>query len=116
MVKETFVRLTDDLDGGEGQESVMFSLDGREYEIDLSAKNAAALRKALDKYVAAARSRTAEGAPRRRRATTSARPARRGSAVDPKAVRVWAAENGIALSSRGRVPASIIDQYRAAVG
>ena len=36
------------------------------------------------------------------------------SAVDLKAVRAWAASNGIALSSRGRVSASVIQQYRSA--
>ena len=34
--------------------------------------------------------------------------------VDTKAVRKWASSNGIELSSRGRVPAEIIEKYRAA--
>jgi hypothetical protein len=36
------------------------------------------------------------------------------SAVDVKAVRAWAASNGIELSSRGRVPTSVLEQYRSA--
>ena len=51
MVQRTIVRLTDDVSGveiaaGKG-ETVIFSLDGRSYEIDLPAKNASDLRKAL---------------------------------------------------------------------
>ncbi len=45
---QVFVSLTDDLDGSEADETIMFALDGAGYEIDLNAKNAAALRKALD--------------------------------------------------------------------
>ncbi len=97
--------LTDDLDGSEAEETVRFALDGDDYEIDLNSKNAAGLRKALDKFVAGARRSTP---PR-------SRPRGRGSKsdVDPKAVRVWAAENGIAISSRGRISTEIIEQYRA---
>ena len=35
--------LTDDLDGSDADETIMFALDGGSYEIDLNAKNAAAL-------------------------------------------------------------------------
>lgn len=53
------VTLVDDLDGtdiprGLG-ETVRFSIDGRNYEIDLSDDNAAALRKALQPYTEAGR-------------------------------------------------------------
>ena len=48
MAQRTVVRLTDDLSGAEipaGKgETVTFSLDGQSYEIDLTAKNAGALR------------------------------------------------------------------------
>ena len=45
----------DDIDGSEAEGTVRFALDGAEYEIDLNAKNAEALRKALSRYVEAAR-------------------------------------------------------------
>lgn len=38
--------LIDDLDGGEADETVAFAVDGRSYEVDLSAKSAAKLREA----------------------------------------------------------------------
>ena len=39
--------LEDDIDGGEAERTVSFAFDGVEYEIDLSAANAAALAEAL---------------------------------------------------------------------
>ena len=41
----------DDLDGSEAEGTVRFGLDGTEYEIDLSAEHAQALRDALARYV-----------------------------------------------------------------
>ena len=55
MAQQTTVTLTDDLDGGKAAETVTFGLDGRIYEIDLSKKNASALRKALGEFTASAR-------------------------------------------------------------
>lgn len=49
MAQEVLVSLIDDLDGSDADETIMFALDGTGYEIDLNIKNAAALRKALDK-------------------------------------------------------------------
>ncbi|GAA0607975.1 hypothetical protein GCM10009547_07400 [Sporichthya brevicatena] len=55
MARRTVKALQDDLTGGPADETVRFSLDGIDYEIDLSAKNAERLRSDLDLYVAAAR-------------------------------------------------------------
>jgi hypothetical protein len=57
---ETITYRTDDLDGTEESgvvkvENVRFAIDGKEYEIDLRAKNANDLRRALAKFVKAAR-------------------------------------------------------------
>lgn len=35
----------------------------------------------------------------------------KANGVDPKAVRVWAVANNIALPARGRFPASVVKQY-----
>lgn len=32
---------------------------------------------------------------------------------DPAAVRAWAAEHGIKVSPRGRIPAAVLERYRA---
>ena len=57
MAKQTTVILVDDLDGSEATEQVEFAVDGRSYEIDLSARNSAKLREVLAPYISAARRR-----------------------------------------------------------
>jgi Lsr2 len=54
-IKTLFV---DDFDGSEAASTVRFALDGTEYEIDLNAEHAQALRDALARYVQAARRAT----------------------------------------------------------
>ncbi len=102
MTRRTEVVLTDDLSGGPATETVRFGLDGRHYEVDLSDKNAAALRRALAKYVEVGR--------RDHRMHVGKR--KHHGDVDPRLVRQWAAENGIDVSARGRVPIDVIEQYR----
>jgi Lsr2 len=51
MAKTVIVKLTDDIDGEDADETVHFALDGKGYEIDLSAANAAALREAFKLYI-----------------------------------------------------------------
>jgi Lsr2 len=113
MARRTVVRLEDDLDGGEAVETVAFGLDGVGYEIDLNEDNAAALRDALEPYLAAAR--TARGGPRRARRPTAPTPAparsRRARDVNAKTVRAWAQEHGYRVSNRGRVPAALLQKY-----
>ena len=106
MAQQTTVTLTDDIDGGKAAETVSFGLDGRIYEIDLSKKNATALRKALGEFTSAAR-RVRSGKPAVKVARTPAR-------VDAKAVREWAQETGLSVSARGRVPSDIVEKYQAA--
>jgi len=107
MASRTIVELTDDLDGKPAAETLSFGLDGREYEIDLSEKNAKALRKTLEPWTASARRVSG----RRTRGTTTTRVE---TGVDNAAVRAWAASNGVELSARGRLPKDVIEQYRAA--
>lgn len=106
MAQVTNVKLLDDLDGGKAVETVAFGVDGVGYEIDLSLKNAKALRKALAEFVAVGRQvkATSSGA---------SRSAARGRAAGPDAatVRQWANENGVPVSVRGRVSADVRAQY-----
>jgi Lsr2 len=104
MSSKVLVILEDDLDGGKADETVEFGLDGAAYAIDLSDDNAKKLRGALDGYISKARKVSGKRSTSRKAS----------SAVDVKAVRAWAASNGIELSSRGRVPASVLQQYRSA--
>jgi len=102
------VQLTDDIDGKPAAETVSFGLDGRSFEIDLSERNARALRKDLAPWVAAAR-RVSGRRPRGARGSGGS-----GSGVDPRAVRAWAASNGIEVSPRGRISSEVLEKYRAA--
>jgi len=102
---------TDDIDGSPNAETVTFSFDGRSFEIDLSKKSRTALEKALKPYIDAGRSVGSRTA----RATSAGRGrGRRSSSVDLAAVRAWAAENGVQVSDRGRISASVLEQYQAA--
>jgi Lsr2 len=92
----------DDLDGGPADETVRFTLDGRAFEINLSAANAERLRASLRPFVAAARR-----ADRARRGTGSSR-ARNAQ------IRAWAKAQGIELSPSGRIPLAVIRRYDAA--
>ena len=47
MAQKVSVVLEDDLTGGAAEQTVRFAFDGTDYEIDLSAKNAAAFAKQL---------------------------------------------------------------------
>ena len=51
MAKTVIVKLTDDLDGGDADETISFALDGRSYEVDLSTANASKLRDSLKPYI-----------------------------------------------------------------
>ena len=90
-----------------------FGLDGTEYEIDLGAKNADALRKALARYVDAARRAPGAAA---RRPGRSGRKAASANGTDPTAVREWAKSQGIEVKDRGRVPAELVVKFKAATG
>ena len=113
MAQRIVTELTDDTDGKPADETVTFALDGREYEIDLTSKNAAALRKAMDVYVKNGR-RLGGGRRGRTSGGSSSSPSRSRSDVDTKAVREWAGKNGYELSSRGRIPSNVIDAYQSA--
>ena len=111
MAQKIQTLLIDDLDGSEAEGTVRFGLDGTDYEIDLNAEHAQALRDALARYVHAARK--AGGSARR-----PARGGRRASAsgVDSTEVREWAKAQGIDVKDRGRVPAELVVKFKAATG
>jgi D-alanine-D-alanine ligase-like ATP-grasp enzyme len=98
MARKVTVQLVDDLDGGPADATIAFGLDGAQYEIDLSAANAAALRDALAQYVGAAR--------RVGRGTRGA-----AGAGDTAKVREWAKSQGLAVSERGRIAADVRAAY-----
>jgi hypothetical protein len=108
VAKQTTVILVDDLDGSEATEQVEFAVDGRSYEIDLSARNSAKLREVLAPYISAARRRS--GRRSTSSATTPARPA--SDREHNQDIRKWAATQGMRISERGRIPSNVLEAYR----
>jgi Lsr2 len=111
MAQKIQTLLIDDLDGGEAESTLRFGLDGAEYEIDLSAKHAEALRKALEPYASAARR---VSGPVARRPGRNGRRAATAAGPDSTSVREWAKAQGIEVKDRGRVPAELVVKFRAA--
>ena len=109
MAQVTEIRLVDDLDGGNADESVDFTVDNNRYQMDLNAKNAARLREVLAPFIAAARRAGGSTTSRTRRSTIAARPA--GATAETAAIREWAGANGFRVSTRGRIAASVREAY-----
>jgi hypothetical protein len=105
MATRIITTLEDDLDGSEANETVTFSIDGTEYEIDLNNAHATELRDTMTKYITVAR-----------KAAGRAKQARRSgpSMSDTRAVRAWAVDNAIPVNVRGRIPADVLERYAAA--
>jgi hypothetical protein len=109
MARKTVTALEDDLTGGPADETVRFSLDGIDYEIDLSARNAERLRNEFDAFVAAGRRlRTPE--------LNGVRPGSGGATpridrAQLTAIREWARRQGLRVSPRGRIPTDVMDAY-----
>ena len=112
MAKQIVTLLTDDLDGGDADRTVEFGLDGVNYTIDLSEKNADKLQKILAPYLSAGtrvRASRIDGRGSRQPATAS-----RSNRDQNQAIREWAGKNGYEVSERGRIPTSIVEAYHQA--
>ena len=107
MAQVRTVRLVDDLDGGEAEESISFALDGVALEIDLSSDNAEKLRGIFAPYIAAARRGDGRRARRPQRLSTGSTAPRE----DAGPIREWAAVNGFTVSARGRISGEVLEAY-----
>ena len=106
MAQKVTIDLQDDLDGGPADETIRFGVDGTDYEIDLRTSHADAFRRELASYIEHAR-RAGRPQPRRPGPTAASR-------QHTGDIRAWAKDRGIAVNERGRIPASVAEQYRAA--
>jgi hypothetical protein len=107
-MQKTIVQLTDDLDPSlEASDTIRFAVDKAEYEIDLSDEHINELRSTFDKYIQHARKVSA-----RRGSAPSSQPAS-GRRTDLSHARRWAAENGVELSTRGRIAAGVLAAFDA---
>ncbi|MFD6416485.1 Lsr2 family protein [Streptomyces sp. NPDC060194] len=101
MAQRVVVTLSDDIDGGQAEETVAFALDGKSYEIDLNPANAEKLRTALAPYVAAGRKHSSAGKTYRNVSV----------APDPAAVRAWARSHRMDVPARGRIPKKVYEAF-----
>ena len=107
MSKSVSVIITDDLDGSQNAEAVLFGLDGVTYEVDLGKRNRARLERALAPFIEAGR-RVPRGGRRRGASRPGGAPAGRAD------VRAWARAAGLKVPERGRISSDIMRRYEAA--
>ena len=104
--------LIDDLDESEASETITYTVNGKDYEIDLSATNAEKFYETLAPYIE--KSRPAERRPALQTAG-GRRTRRRGGGAsgrdDLPLIRAWAGSKGLGVSSRGRIKKELIDHY-----
>ena len=114
MAQQTTVRFVDDLDGSEAVGTVIFSLNNRSYEIDLSDENTDKLHEALAPFVEHGRQiGRGSGRGRGQRQLAIDKPVR-SNREETHAIRQWAREHGHEVSDRGRIPKSVTEAYEAA--
>ena len=107
----------DDITGEEDAETVTIIVNDRGIEVDLAKRSLDKLVKALEPYWAVgseARYTVTKGGGRPSQKVSVRQQRIEEQGWDPALVRAWAAENGIEVPTRGRVPAGIVEQYQAA--
>ena len=118
MAKKTIEVITSDLSGEElepGQgETIIFSVGGGDYSIDLTDAEAEEFRATFDKYVKVASRASSRGT----QSSSSARkPSGSGRSSEELAhIRAWAKDNGHEVSERGRIKAEVIEAFDKAQG
>ena len=108
MVQKTVVIYTDDLTGKESEEvqTYGFTLNGVGYEIDLTPESYDQMLEDFGPYMEKGRKTgRVKGAPKARKADDGA---------SAETIRAWARTQGIEVNDRGRVPATVREQYEAA--
>jgi hypothetical protein len=103
--------LSDDLDGSEATQTLNYTIDGQEYEIDLSEDNVQRFHEALEPFVSKSRQVERQAAPARRGRGDGRRRSSTGSRDDIPQIRAWAEANGHEVSARGRIKKEVIDAY-----
>lgn len=112
MVKKIEYILIDDIDGSPAQETVRFSVGGDHYEIELNEVHLEQFNRSLEKWISHARS-VPPVQPLRPPAPVAAGRTNGKRTNDGALIRRWAAEHGIEVAARGRIPASLRQRYYA---
>jgi nucleoid-associated protein Lsr2 len=104
MARRSIVTVTSDVSGEDAHETVQLRVDGHTYELDLTETEAHDLRSLLRPYMAAGRRVNSAGKVMRHIKVEAAQ----------TTVRAWARSAGVDVSSRGRIPKQVRDQFEAA--
>jgi hypothetical protein len=113
-MKEIIIKVRDDLDGSDADETIEFTVRGISYEIDLSAANVELFEKSMQQFIDVARRQQQVKAasssltkfPRDKRALMAQR----------REIRVWASQNGwpaLDESTKGRLPYDAVEAFQA---
>jgi hypothetical protein len=113
MAKRVIEELIDDINGQAADVSLTFALDGVQYEIDLTSKNASKLRDGLAPFVSAGTRIGRGGVTGARGRDGRGRGSARSDREQNQAIREWALGKGIAVSDRGRIKQEIVERYKA---
>ena len=111
MSQRVETTLLDDLDLSKGKETIAertipFEVDGLAYEIDLTAKHEEKFLDAVGPFISAARRVPHRGG---KPISPAGRP--RAERRRTAEIRQWARDRGLDMKDRGRIPASIEEQY-----
>lgn len=108
MAKIETIEFVDDFTGKvidpEDLNRIKFSIDGKDYLLEVSSDTAEKFYRAVEKWVACAQ-------PASPRTRGKKYPKRMARSRELKHVREWAAENGYDVAPTGRVPNHILDAY-----
>ena len=109
MAQKVSVTFACDYDGKEipdGQHMIrVFSVDGRDYEIDLCPRHSQKFDEVFRRFAVRARKATQPVGRAKQRTA-----AHRKRSAD---IRAWAKDNDVSVSDRGRIPADVIARYDA---
>src|SRR4051794_41941126 len=94
--------LVDDLDGSEGAETITYTINGQDYEIDLSEDNAEKFHDALEPYIQNSREVRRQADTARRRDGRRRNSGGGSSPGDIPPVPAWAERQGMGGGARGR--------------
>lgn len=103
--------LMDDIDGSEAAETITYTINGQDYEIDLSEENAQRFYDIFGQYIERSRRVERQTAPTRRGRGNGRRRGGGNGRNDIPQIRQWAETNGYEVSARGRIKKEIIDAY-----
>lgn len=99
---------TDDFTDEKGAETVAFSFEGKDYEIDLAEENRKAFAELLAPYIQAGRAAQAPVSEQKPPISAAARRER------VAAIREWAKAQGMQVLDSGRLPFDVIEAYEKA--